>query len=107
MGFGGQRRLAILDTGPLPAFDAGNTHPDKSGGFCERLPCLEILRSTTTSSFQLRRAAFGSHYSYYGASGGVGSIAAQFSIKGPTRLQPARWPPCLCVSVLNNNCLGH
>src|SRR5690606_34369960 len=81
MRLGGQRRLTTLGPGPLPAFDAGDTHPDKSGGFCERLPCLEILRSTTTSSFQLRRAAFGSHNSYYDASGGVGSIAAQFSIE--------------------------
>ena len=33
----------------------------------QRLPCMEILCSTTTASFQLRRTAFGSHKPYYGA----------------------------------------
>ena len=68
MGLGGQGRHAAVLPRTLPTLHAGETGTDKSGDFCERLPFLEILRSTTTTSFQLRRTAFGSHKLPYGAS---------------------------------------
>src|SRR5438552_16898812 len=80
MGLGGQGRDDTFLPRTFPTLHAGKTCTDESGNFCERLPFLEILRSATTTSFQLRHTAFGSHKLSYGASSTVGSITAQFSL---------------------------
>ena len=81
MGLGGQGNHATFLPRAFPTLHAGEACTDKSGNFCERLPFLEKLRSATTTSFQLRRTAFGSHTTSYGASSTLGSITAQLSLK--------------------------
>ena len=79
---GGQRLHTTC--APSPSSNASRWKDSRrqvDSGFCERLPCLEILRSTTTSSFQLRRTALSSHKRSYGASSSFGSFTAQRSIE--------------------------
>src|SRR5438034_1902885 len=91
MGFGGQGRDATFLPRTFPTLHAGKTCTDESGNFCERLPFLEILRSATTTSFQFRHTAFGSHKLSYGASSTVGSITAQFSLNGENSWYRGVW----------------
>ena len=87
---GGQSHYATFLLRMSPTFHAGEAGTDDSGHFCERLSILEILRSVTTTIFQLRRTTMGSHKLSYGASSITSSITAQFSLG------------CLEVRVLQN-----
>src|SRR4051812_1529672 len=73
-----------LDTaglsGRLPALDAGTIDAKLLSHDAQRLPCLEILCSATTTSFQLRRTACWPHAHSYDASNTEGSFTAQGSI---------------------------
>ena len=78
--------LAAKDSTP-PAFQAAfqcltleRSTPSCSATHAQRLPCLEILCSATTTSFQLRRTACWSHAYSYDASDTEGSFTAQGSI---------------------------
>ena len=70
-----------LDTaglpGRLPALDARTIDAKLLGHDVQRLPCLEILCSATTTSFQLRRTACWSHAYSYDASDTEGSFTGK------------------------------